>query len=122
MASSPRGSRSSKRKGYWSCQWRRSFAPRLPAAPVIRMAGVAFMVFTSGAFRMVTKDQDSNNRHPVCTLVALRRLLRDGRGDLRYIHPGDSFMNEARKDLVIGVFEQEAQAEQAVAALWKAGF
>lgn len=31
-------------------------------------------------------------------------------------------MNEARKDLVIGVFEQEAQAEQAVAALWKAGF
>ena len=31
-------------------------------------------------------------------------------------------MNEARKDLVIGVFEQEAQAEHAVAALWKAGF
>jgi len=31
-------------------------------------------------------------------------------------------MNEARKDLVIGVFEQEAQAEQAVSALWKAGF
>jgi uncharacterized membrane protein len=27
-----------------------------------------------------------------------------------------------RKDLVIGVFEQEAQAEQAVSALWKAGF
>jgi hypothetical protein len=31
-------------------------------------------------------------------------------------------MNEARKDLVIGVFEQEAQAEHAVAALWKIGF
>lgn len=31
-------------------------------------------------------------------------------------------MNEAHKDLVIGVFEQESQAEQAVAALWKAGF
>jgi hypothetical protein len=31
-------------------------------------------------------------------------------------------MIEPRKDLVIGVFEQEAQAEQAVSALWKAGF
>ena len=31
-------------------------------------------------------------------------------------------MNEAKKDLLIGVFEQEAQAEQAVAALWRAGF
>jgi hypothetical protein len=31
-------------------------------------------------------------------------------------------MIEPRKDLVIGVFEQEAQAEQAVAALWRAGF
>ena len=31
-------------------------------------------------------------------------------------------MIEARKDLVIGVFEEEAQAEQAVSALWKAGF
>src|SRR6516165_4880613 len=31
-------------------------------------------------------------------------------------------MTEPRKDLVIGVFEQEAQAEQAVSALWKAGF
>jgi hypothetical protein len=31
-------------------------------------------------------------------------------------------MNEAKKDLVVGVFEQEAQAEQAVAALWRAGF
>jgi hypothetical protein len=31
-------------------------------------------------------------------------------------------MNEPRKDLVIGVFDQEAQAEQAVSALWKAGF
>jgi hypothetical protein len=31
-------------------------------------------------------------------------------------------MNEARKDLVIAVFDQEAQAEQAVSALWKAGF
>lgn len=31
-------------------------------------------------------------------------------------------MIETRKDLVIGVFEQEAQAEQAVSALWKAGF
>lgn len=31
-------------------------------------------------------------------------------------------MMEPRKDLVIGVFEQEAQAEQAVSALWKAGF
>ena len=29
---------------------------------------------------------------------------------------------EPRKDLVIGVFEQEAQAEQAVSALWRAGF
>lgn len=26
------------------------------------------------------------------------------------------------KDLVVGVFEQEAQAEQAVSALWRAGF
>jgi hypothetical protein len=31
-------------------------------------------------------------------------------------------MNQAGKDLVIGVFEQEAQAEQAVSALWRAGF
>lgn len=31
-------------------------------------------------------------------------------------------MNEAGKDLVIGVFDQESQAEQAVAALWRAGF
>ena len=31
-------------------------------------------------------------------------------------------MNEPRNDLVIGVFEQEAQAEQAVSALWRAGF
>lgn len=31
-------------------------------------------------------------------------------------------MIEPRKDLAIGVFEQEAQAEQAVSALWKAGF
>lgn len=31
-------------------------------------------------------------------------------------------MTEARKDLVIGVFEQESQAEQAVSALWRAGF
>jgi hypothetical protein len=31
-------------------------------------------------------------------------------------------MMEPRKDLVIGVFEQEAQAEQAVSALWRAGF
>lgn len=31
-------------------------------------------------------------------------------------------MIEPRKDLAIGVFEQEAQAEQAVAALWRAGF
>jgi hypothetical protein len=31
-------------------------------------------------------------------------------------------MIEPRKDLVIGVFEQEAQAEQAVSALWRAGF
>jgi hypothetical protein len=31
-------------------------------------------------------------------------------------------MIEPRKDLVIGVFEQEAQAERAVSALWKAGF
>ena len=31
-------------------------------------------------------------------------------------------MIEPRKDLVIGVFEQEAQAEQAVAVLWRAGF
>jgi hypothetical protein len=31
-------------------------------------------------------------------------------------------MNDAKKDLVIGVFEQEAQAEQAVSALWRAGF
>jgi hypothetical protein len=31
-------------------------------------------------------------------------------------------MAENRKDLVIGVFEQEAQAEQAVSALWRAGF
>lgn len=31
-------------------------------------------------------------------------------------------MNQAAKDLVIGVFEQEAQAEQAVSALWRAGF
>jgi hypothetical protein len=31
-------------------------------------------------------------------------------------------MNETQKDLVIGVFEQESQAEQAVSALWRAGF
>jgi hypothetical protein len=31
-------------------------------------------------------------------------------------------MIEPRKDLVIGVFEQEAQAEQAVAELWRIGF
>ncbi|HWG42996.1 MAG TPA: hypothetical protein VN688_09435 [Gemmataceae bacterium] len=31
-------------------------------------------------------------------------------------------MNDAKKDLVIGVFEQEAQAEQAISALWRAGF
>jgi hypothetical protein len=31
-------------------------------------------------------------------------------------------MTEARKDLVVGVFEQESQAEQAVSALWRAGF
>ncbi|MGH7171066.1 MAG: hypothetical protein ACRELG_12375 [Gemmataceae bacterium] len=31
-------------------------------------------------------------------------------------------MNEARKDLVIGVFEQESQAERAVSALWRASF
>jgi hypothetical protein len=31
-------------------------------------------------------------------------------------------MMEARKDLAIGVFDQEAQAEQAVSALWRAGF
>jgi hypothetical protein len=31
-------------------------------------------------------------------------------------------MIEPRKDLAIGVFEQEAQAEQAVSALWRAGF
>jgi hypothetical protein len=31
-------------------------------------------------------------------------------------------MIEPRKDLVIGVFEEEAQAEQAVSALWRAGF
>ncbi|HTU90152.1 MAG TPA: hypothetical protein VMF69_08775 [Gemmataceae bacterium] len=31
-------------------------------------------------------------------------------------------MIEPRKDLTIGVFEQEAQAEKAVAALWRAGF
>jgi len=31
-------------------------------------------------------------------------------------------MNEARKDLVIAVFDQESQAEQAVSALWRAGF
>jgi hypothetical protein len=31
-------------------------------------------------------------------------------------------MIEERKNLVIGVFEQEAQAEQAVSALWRAGF
>ena len=31
-------------------------------------------------------------------------------------------MNDAKKDLVIGVFDQEAQAEQAVSALWRAGF
>lgn len=31
-------------------------------------------------------------------------------------------MMEERKDLAIGVFEQEAQAEQAVSALWQAGF
>ena len=31
-------------------------------------------------------------------------------------------MHETKKDLTIGVFEQEAQAEQAVSALWKAGF
>jgi hypothetical protein len=31
-------------------------------------------------------------------------------------------MQETRKDLVIGVFEQEAPAEKAVSALWKAGF
>lgn len=31
-------------------------------------------------------------------------------------------MTEPRKDMVIGVFEQEAQAEQAVSALWRAGF
>jgi outer membrane lipoprotein SlyB len=31
-------------------------------------------------------------------------------------------MMEERKDLAIGVFEQEAQAEQAVSALWRAGF
>jgi hypothetical protein len=31
-------------------------------------------------------------------------------------------MIEPRKDLAIGVFEQEAQAEQAISALWRAGF
>ncbi|HZV06681.1 MAG TPA: hypothetical protein VE999_16490 [Gemmataceae bacterium] len=31
-------------------------------------------------------------------------------------------MIEPRKDLAIGVFEQEAQAEQAVSELWRAGF
>lgn len=31
-------------------------------------------------------------------------------------------MNEPRKDVVIGVFDQESQAEQAVSALWRAGF
>lgn len=31
-------------------------------------------------------------------------------------------MNEARKDLVIAVFDRESQAEQAVSALWRAGF
>lgn len=31
-------------------------------------------------------------------------------------------MIEPRKDLVIGVFDQEAEAEQAVGALWRAGF
>lgn len=31
-------------------------------------------------------------------------------------------MIEPRKDIAIGVFEQEAQAERAVAALWRAGF
>ena len=31
-------------------------------------------------------------------------------------------MMEQKKELVIGVFEQEAQAEQAVSALWRAGF
>lgn len=31
-------------------------------------------------------------------------------------------MIEPRKDLAIGVFEQEAQAEKAVSALWRAGF
>ncbi len=31
-------------------------------------------------------------------------------------------MNDTKKDLVIGVFEQEAQAEQAVSALWRTGF
>lgn len=31
-------------------------------------------------------------------------------------------MIEPRNDLVIGVFEQESQAEQAVAELWRAGF
>jgi hypothetical protein len=31
-------------------------------------------------------------------------------------------MNEPRKEVVIGVFDQESQAEQAVSALWRAGF
>lgn len=31
-------------------------------------------------------------------------------------------MMEPRKDLVVGVFDQEAEAEQAVGALWRAGF
>ena len=31
-------------------------------------------------------------------------------------------MMEERKDLAIGVFDREAQAEQAVSALWRAGF
>jgi uncharacterized membrane protein len=31
-------------------------------------------------------------------------------------------MNEPRKDVVIGVFDRESQAEQAVSALWRGGF
>src|SRR5262249_34978902 len=37
-------------------------------------------------------------------------------------NPGGGFMIEPRKDLAIGVFEQEAQAEKAVSELWRAGF
>src|SRR5690242_69289 len=77
-----------------------------------------------GPIRIITVRIGANNWHRLCTTVEegdCPRFRRAGRGDNGH-SKGDRSMTEARKDLVIGVFEEEAQAEQAVSALWRAGF